>query len=292
MNKLNHYQEKITVVVILYKEKFETIISCLRNIKNFKTIIIDNANDKDLKKRLNTNHSFYKYILNEKNIGFASAAYQGINECETEYIFFLTADCLISEENIFLLLEAKNKYKDCYLTSPTFYDEKDNLTYNGGLLPENGDKSSPLKLEGDACVESVITTAVLFNVEEIKKIGSIDKNFFIYFMDDELCRRIRQNKKSVIQVYNSKAKHVHGNLKIDNKLKKIFFRNYHFTFDELYYYYKNDINNSKLKEIKKKFYKYIVKIFLNLLILRFEKSVYYFSKTLAYFKFVKKTGKF
>ena len=166
MNKLNHYQEKITVVVILYKEKFETIISCLRNIKNFKTIIIDNANDKDLKKRLNNNHSFYKYILNEKNIGFASAAYQGINECETEYIFFLTADCLISEENIFLLLEAKNKYKDCYLTSPTFYDEKDNLTYNGGLLPENGDKSSPLKLEGDACVESVITTAVLFNVEE------------------------------------------------------------------------------------------------------------------------------
>ena len=193
---------------------------------------------------------------------------------------------------IYFHLEAKNKYKDCYLTSPTFYDEKDNLTYNGGLLPENGDKSSPLKLEGDACVESVITTAVLFNVEEIKKIGSIDKNFFIYFMDDEICRRIRQNKKSVIQVYNSKAKHVHGNLKIDNKLKKIFFRNYHFTFDELYYYYKNDSNNSKLKEIKKKFYKYIVKIFLNLLILRFEKSVYYFSKTLAYFKFVKKTGKF
>ncbi len=292
MSKLDNYIEQITVVVILYKEEFQTVVSCLNNIKNFKIIIIDNANDKNLKQKLIPHYNFYKYILNKENIGFASAAYQGINECVTDYAFFLTADCLINEENIFLLLEAKKKYKDCYLTSPTFFDQQGNLTYNGGLLPENGDKSTPLNLEGDSCVETVITTAVLFNIDEIKKIGSIDKNFFIYFMDDELCRRIKQNKKSVIQVYNSKAKHAHGNLKIDNRLKRIFFRNYHFTFDELYYYFKNNTHNKILNETRKKTYKYFIKIFINLILLRFEKSIYYFSKTLAYLKFIRKTGKF
>ena len=292
MNKFNNLRDLITVVVILYKEDVGTVKNCLENIKNFKVIIIDNANDNNLKKKLCNDYKFYKYILNKKNIGFASAAHQGVNECNSDYIFFLTADCLISEESIILLLETKKKYNDCYITSPTFYDEKNNLTYNGGPLPENGNKSLPLKLEGDTCVEAVITTAILFKVDEIKKIGSIDSNFFIYFQDDELCRRIKENKKSVIQVYNSKAKHVHGNLKINNRYKRIFVRNFHFTFDELYYYFKNNTHHKILNVTRKKIYKYFIKIFLNLILLRFEKSIYYFSKTLAYLKFIKKTGKF
>ena len=92
MSKLDNYIEQITVVVILYKEEFQTVVNCLNNIKNFKIIIIDNANDKNLKQKLIPRYNFYKYILNKKNIGFASAAYQGINECITDYAFFLTAD--------------------------------------------------------------------------------------------------------------------------------------------------------------------------------------------------------
>ena len=287
MNKFNNLRDLITVAIILYKEDAETVRNCLKNIKNFKVIIIDNANNNNLKEKLCSDYKFCKYILNKKNIGFASAAHQGINECNTDYIFFLGADCLISEEDIILLLETKKKYNDCYITSPTFYDEKKNLTYNGGPLPENGDKLLPLKLEGDTCVETVLTTAALFKVDEIKKIGSLDVNFFLYFLDDELCRRVKKNKKSVIQVYNSKAKHVHGNLKINNRYKRIFVRNYHFTFDELYYYFKSNNHHEKYKIIKKKLPKYLFKVFLNFFFLRFEKGIYYLAKILAIMKFNK-----
>ena len=107
MNKFNNLRDLITVVIILYKEDVETVKNCLKNIKNFKVIIIDNANNNNLKEQLCSDYKFYKYILNKKNIGFASAAHQGINECNTDYIFFLGADCLISEEDIILLLETK-----------------------------------------------------------------------------------------------------------------------------------------------------------------------------------------
>ena len=287
MNKFNNLRDLITVAIILYKEDAETVKNCLKNIKNFKVIIIDNANNNNLKEKLCSDYKFYKYILNKKNIGFASAAHQGINECNTDYIFFLGADCLISEEDIILLLETKKKYNDCYITSPTFYDERKNLTYNGGPLPENGDKLLPLKLEGDTCVETVLTTAALFKVDEIKKIGSLDVNFFLYFLDDELCRRVKKNKKSVIQVYNSKAKHVHGNLKINNRYKRIFVRNYHFTCDELYYYFKSNNHHEKYKIIKKKLPKYLFKVFLNFFFLRIEKGIYYLAKILAVIKFNK-----
>ena len=90
MDKFSNLRDLITVVVILYKEEAEIIKKCLGNITNFKVIIIDNANDNNLKDKLCNEYKFYKYILNKKNIGFASAAYQGINECDTDYIFFLT----------------------------------------------------------------------------------------------------------------------------------------------------------------------------------------------------------
>ena len=288
MSQLKLFQNEITVLIILFKEEYKMINSCLNNIKNFKIIIIDNANDKNLKKKILEKYKIYKYILNKKNIGFASAACQGINLCDTNHMLFLTADCYLTQENIFYLYEAKKKYSNCMITSPTFYDEKGVLTYNGGPLPENGNKSLPIELEGDVCVESVITTAILFNVDELKKIGSIDPNFFIYYMDDELCRRIKIKKKSIIQVFKSKAIHKHGNLKVTGNLNKIFVRNFHFTYDELYYYYKNSTHQKKVKIFKKKINKYIFKFFLNLLFLKLEKSTYYLSKTLAYFKFILK----
>ncbi len=51
MNKFKSPQKEITVLMILYKEEYEMVSSCLKNIKNFKIIIIDNANDLNLKKK-------------------------------------------------------------------------------------------------------------------------------------------------------------------------------------------------------------------------------------------------
>jgi len=288
MNKIDSFQNQITILMILYQEDHEMVSNCLKNIKNFKIIIIDNANNDILKKKITKEFKIYKYILNDKNIGFASAANQGINQCDTTHMLFLNADCLLTENNIYLLYEAKNKYQDCLIVAPTLYDENNNLTYNGGMLPESGHKSLPLNLDGDSCVETVITTAILFKISELKEIGSIDTNFFIYFVDDELCRRAKAHKKAIIQVFNSKAIHNHGDLKVNGKYNKIFIRNFHFTFDELYYYYKNNAHTKKLQTLKKKIYKYFIKTILNLFLFRFSKCVYYFSKILAYLKFVLK----
>ena len=180
---------------------------------------------------------------------------------------------------------AKEKYNDCFLVSPTFYDSKGNFDYNGGPLYEDGSKNEPLKNSGDVCVNAVLTTAVLFKIKDIKEIGFFDEEFFLYFLDDDLCKRIKNINKSVVQVFKAKAIHTHGQLKIRNKIKKIFFRNFYFDYEELYYLYKNDLHLRKYKMVKKKIPKFIFKFFINLLIIRIDKSVYYLSKLLAFYKF-------
>ena len=276
--------KKLSILIILYEESFEVIEKCLSKINEYKVIIIDNANDQSLKDKIIKNFKIYKYFLNKKNIGFSKAANQGISECDTEYLLILQADCLITYSDIEQLMLAKEKYKDCFLTSPTIYDHAGELTYNGGPLNENS-PNEIIKNSGDVCVDSVLTTAILFKVKDIINIGLLDEEFFLYFLDIDLCKRIKNIKKSIIQVYNSKAIHETGNLKVKNRFKKIFFRNFYFDYEELYYLYKNNLHQQKYNIVKKKIPKFIFKFFINLLIIRFDKSIYYLSKLLAFYKF-------
>ena len=277
--------QKLSILIILYEENLEIINKCLEKIKDFKIIIIDNANNTSLKNEIIKKFKIYKYFLNKKNVGFSKAANQGIRACDTEYLLFLGADCLINHYDIEQLMFAKEKYKDCFLTSPTFYDHTGKLTYNGGPLHENGPKNKVIENSGDICVNAVLTTAVLFKVKDIIDIGLLDEEFFLYFLDDDLCRRIKDINKSVIQVYDAKAKHDHGHIKVKNRFKKIFFANYYFYYEELYYLYKINSHQKKYDDFKKKIPKFLFKLIINFLIFRFEKFIYYLSKTLAFYKF-------
>jgi GT2 family glycosyltransferase len=279
--------EEITIVIVLYKESINLLSKCLDSIKNFKVIIIDNACDKKLKNEVEKKYKIYKYILNKKNIGFSSGINQGIKESNTQYILIHAADCIISSRDINTLLESHQKYKNCFCTSPTFYDENQKLTYNGDSFYEKKESYEPINLEGDICVDMVITTTVLFKKKDIEEIGLLDENFFLYFDDVDLCRTIKQKKQSIIQVFNAKAQHSHGIIKVNNFFKKIFIRNYHFTFDELYYFYKVNKHSNILKKLEKKIPNYFIKSLINIFLFRYDKVISYISIIFGYLKFKK-----
>ena len=284
---MNLVTNELTIIIIFYEEKIDLVFKCLENIKNFKIIIVDNANNISLKKKVKKKFQIYKYLLNKKNCGFTKAANQAIKLCDTEYILNLNADCFITEENILKLIISHKKYKNCFITTPTFYDEESKLSYNAGCFAEKNLKRDILNLEGDVCVDTVLGTAILFKKSDMLELGLLDENFFIYFEDDDLCRRIKQKNKSVIQIFDAKSQHVHGQLKVKNFLKKIFIRNYHFTYDKLYYYFKINKHHEKYKYLKKKLPNYTIKAIINLLTLRLSRSMYYFAKVKAYYNFKK-----
>jgi len=283
--------DEITIIVPFYEEKTSLIFRCLENIKNFKIIIVDNAGNISLKKKVEEKFKIYKYILNKKNYGYSIAANQAIKQCDTEYILMFQPDALMLNEDILILLESHKKYEYCFMTSPTYYDEESKLTYSSGCLPEKNLGMDVLNLEGDVCVEAVLGAIVLFKKKDILELGLFDENFFLYYLDFELCRRIINKKKSIIQIFDSKVQHVHGHLKMKNLLKRIFIRNYNFTFDELYYFFKINKHSEKVKKLKKKIPKYIAKSIINFFLLRFTQSVYYFSKVAAFYKFKKLLNK-
>ncbi len=283
MNKL---YEEITVISVLYQENFEILSKCLESVKDFKIILVDNANNKILKKKIEEKFTIYKYILNKNNLGFSKGINQAIKLSDTKFILNIEADCIIKDESIRKLLEKLNEYENCIITTPTMYDEKDNLSHSGGTLVEKNLGYKIIKIDGDICVDFPMTAAILFKKNDIIDIGMFDEDLFIYFPDIEIGRRVKSFKKSIIQVYEAKAQHNMGSLKINNPFKRVFFRNYFFTLDELIYYYKANLHTKKLSKIKKKIPLLFLQIFTNLLVLRFPNSIKCFSIILAYFRFI------
>ena len=276
----------ITIIIILYQESYDQLKNCLKNINNFKIIIIDNDGNKELKKKIESEFTIYKYVLNKKNIGFSKAANQAVAIVDTPYILNFQADCMIENSDIEKFYQSFQKYKGAMLISPTFY-ENNEQTYNGGLLHENKIDQKTLVTEGDICVESVLGSVIFFKKDYFQKIGGFDESFFLYFVDFDFCRKILKLQNSIVQTYDIKVEHSHGRLKVKNRLKKIYIRNYHFTYDELYYYYKINQHIKIFNNLKKKILSYKIKIIVNLLLLRLDKLIYYYARISAFNKFKK-----
>ena len=277
--------DEITITIVLYEENLASVSKCLKNLKNFKIVIVDNAGDYNLKEEIEKNFKIEKYIVNKSNTGFSKGSNQAIKLCKTKFILSIEIDCIILEKDIQILMDSYKKYQNCFIVTPTFYNEKSELSYNGGPLPDNNIGIETINIEGDLCVESASTAAILFKRSDLIEIGLFDENLFIYFPDFEISRRIKKTGKSIIQIFDAKSTHVHGELKVKNFFKKIFFRNYYFTLDELRYYQKINNHHHKFNELKKKIPKLFIKFIINLVLFRWGKSIHSLARIFAYYKF-------
>ena len=177
----HNLKNKITIIIVLYREDYNLLYKTLDKIRDFKKIIIDNSNNVELKNEVEANFKIEKYILNKKNIGFSSGYNQGVKLCKTDFLLILNPDCIIDYESIIKLYEKLITNEDCFLTTSTSYNENNQLTYTGGLLPENGEKDLPINLEGDICVENALGACMLLKKKDFIEIGLFNEIFFIFF---------------------------------------------------------------------------------------------------------------
>jgi len=273
--------------MVLYDESEEIILKTLEKIKNFKIIIIDNKGDKKLKKKITSKFNISTYYLSNTNLGFSKGFNKAISFCETRFAFIKNADCYIDEDNILKLYNYLKSNINCGVVSPTSYDEKENLTFNAGNLPEKDNYDQILKVEGNVCVEKVLGSSMFVRTEDFLKVGLFNENLFIYFSDDDLCKKMKTINKHTVQLYESNCIHVHGISKVKNKFNKIYLRELYFTLDELIYF--KNINKNKVNRLKSKITNYFIKILLSLLTLNISNFIKYYARVYAYFKFIKKT---
>jgi len=233
---MNKIYEDLTIVTVLY-DSSELIYDLLKNLLNFKVIVVDNGNNKRVLKKL-SNFKNVKIITQKKNLGYGRAINFAFDIIKSKYFFVLNPDLVISEKSIFNLYTLITKNPDAGIVAPITKPDEDFY----GLFPKKNTKKKigsneikcrnllkDSKIEGEICVEVVKGCALLLDTEHFKKVGKFDERYFLFWEEIDLCRKFRSKKYSVIVSPGSFATHKQGQSSkkgIKNFIIKTFYSEY------------------------------------------------------------------
>ena len=83
---------EISIVIISYKSEKKVLKIILENKNVCKIIIIDNSNDKNLKKKISKLNNKNIRVILSKNVGYARAANLGSSYVKTKYFVLINPD--------------------------------------------------------------------------------------------------------------------------------------------------------------------------------------------------------
>ncbi len=183
--------KELTIIIITYNSE-NIIEECLRNIlhSKFNIIVVDNAST-DNTVEISSRFPEIKILQPGKNLGYGRAANLGLKESSTRYTLLLNPDIKGSPYQIQELLDAAKKHKNTaafapLVTQKTIYD-----------------KSKPFEK-----VTWICGAVMLFDMKLLKKIGLFDENFFLFYEETDLCKRIVNAGHDIIRFNDQFLEHL------------------------------------------------------------------------------------
>ena len=213
----------LTIVIVTFNSESK-IINCLKTIPfEVKKIVVENSNNEKFKNNLEDEFKNLNCILTGDNKGYAVANNIGLKNVKTKYALVLNPDTILDNSAIEnFLIRAKNQ-QDFWLIGPA-NDQMKKINFGNDNLIE---------------VDSLKGFAIFFNVSKFKDIF-FDENFFLYFEEIDLCKRVKKNggkiyldKKIMIQHQGSKSVSGIDELELEKN------RNWHWMWSTFYYHKKH-----------------------------------------------------
>ena len=186
-----------TIIIPSYRSKKLILTHLKRFSKNFKIIIIENSYDINFKNIVENKYKNVDIYL-KKNIGYGRAVNFASQKVKTKYFFVMNPDTKIYKNTLNNLINAAKKIDKFGAIGPIYFDQKKNYKKNS-IIKKN----------------KIIAAAMLIDTKTFKKIKGFDKNFFLYYEDDDYFRKCDFLNLKLYQVTNSFIIH-----KMVKKLKK------------------------------------------------------------------------
>ena len=237
----------ITAVITSFKSE-NKIVDCIKSLgSEIEIIIIENSNDKKLKNKLEEKYSNLKCILSEQNLGYAKGNNLGLSLVKTKYALIINPDATVQSNTIENFIQTAKLKQDFAIIAP-FVQEKNQNNLKGFR-------------DGITEVKNVKGFAMFLNLEQFRNIGFFDENFFIYFEEIDLCKRLIQNKKKIFLDTNIIISHTGGTSheeSINYEMEKS--RNWHWMWSTFYFHKKHYGYFIALIKILPKFLSAIIKL--------------------------------
>ena len=280
----------ITLIIVSYKSE-KLIIQNLQILKKFPTIIINNSKTNEFNTLINDFKNI-ELILSDSNLGYGKANNLGVNKSKTPYVLIVNPDILLDEQLINTLYSTFINYNDDIgVVGPALYDLNMKRRTNGsishikkirGRKLYNSINNIP---EGNMCCDFLVGCCLFMKRDFFIELGGFDKDFFMYFEDNDLCDRIIKNGKTVVEVPSAKVIHLEN-----SSSKKNSFQNYKLAIIHKiseYIYLKKKISLIDLIIIiTQHAVDYLQRFIFNLLFFKFKKSIKNFLRLVSIFLYI------
>ena len=210
---------ELTIVIVTFNSD-EKIINCLKSISNnIPVIVVENSNNKNFKNKIENIFTNVRCILVGENKGYATANNIGLNSVKTKYALVLNPDTILDKDAIKNFFTTKEEVKDFWLIGPA-NNQIINFDENDSKLKE---------------VDNLKGFAIFLNLPKFNQ-DYFDENFFLFFEEIDLCKRVKKNKGKIYLDKYIFIKH-DGASSVDriNKLDLKKTRNWHWMWSTFYY---------------------------------------------------------
>ena len=259
----------ITVILTLFKTP-EKNIRQLNQYKNFKLIIFNQASNPNDRKRLKEILKIdYEYFSSLKNLGLSKSSNFLLSKVKTKYCLFTQPDIVISNLAIENLKKIIWKQKKAIFIAPKYSKKKRIKSFK---------KNSKFEI-----VKKIDAACLLCDVNKLKKVGFFDEDFFLYWEDIYLMKKINNTDYQMLVAKNVYAKH-EGGKSSGNSSEVNYIRNQNFIFGEFLY----DFKVKKLRFIKivRKFLQNFFLFFFNIVKFELKESKNNLAKVHGIIKFI------
>ncbi len=219
----------LSVIVVSYKG-WNRLIKCLDSLSLFdsgkfsmEVIVVDNSSDIAFHE-IERNYPGFIFIYNKVNGGFANGCNLGAGHASGEFLLFLNPDTEILETETLKLLESAKRYPEYNIISCSQFDEKGKESHAWGRFPNIGNltgfqrsvtKIFSLKKADEGIGEFfspdwVSGSVILIKNELFRAIKGFDEDFWMYYEDVDICKRVREKNGRTAYFRNISVEHNHG----------------------------------------------------------------------------------
>jgi GT2 family glycosyltransferase len=137
--------------------------------------------------------------LSKENLGYGAGNNLGLSKVETNYALIVNPDVTLKNDAIDNFFLRINKVENFGIIAPV---SKDEIYTNFNIDFDKNIKE----------VENVKGFAMFLSMKNLKEINFFDENFFLYFEEIDLCKRLRKNNIKIYIDPSIKVNHLGGRL--------------------------------------------------------------------------------
>ncbi len=206
-------------IIIVYYGGFKNLLGLLKSIRLFKSetsyeiIVVNNKLDENIGPKVLKLYKNIKFITSSGNIGYANGNNLGAKHASGKYLLIINPDTKISIGSIDILAKFLDSNNDVAIVAPNLIYENGNfleyigsrkltplraifaLSFINKMFPNNpiSRKYFLKDIPKDVLreVDTVPGTAFMIRKSIFNKVKGFDTNFFLYFEEFDLCKRIR-----------------------------------------------------------------------------------------------------